>query len=305
MSAARKEQQVRNVAETLGIALRRLAGVCDGASSWDGHGFNKFDTERGHRFAKENCGEWDAKKCSYILKFLWKYRVQLKDNHGIDLEQIEDPAKINMAQRTVEFNARYGGQFAISWDYNDPEFGAIKDEVKAIEQRRYDGGTKVWMIPANLSEEVEALAKRFGFSVSDEATNVMEGVSEVPAISNIRMGHGDGNLEFAFPYDPGALSDLKGNWIVRKWDREDRLWRVNVQDRDEAELVLEFAKKYNLTVDKAVRDMVERLVSDGKKKERRTQPSREAVQVKVAEEHHERSEMGRDWSAGDACKLFE
>jgi len=76
------------IALYLSGALRRLAGVCDGAVALDGQGFSKFDSERGHRFASEDPSSWDDNKVRYVRNFLGKYRDQLYKHHGMDLELI-------------------------------------------------------------------------------------------------------------------------------------------------------------------------------------------------------------------------
>lgn len=57
-------------------AMQKLARVCDGAVALDGQGFNKLDSERGHRFASEDPATWDENKVRYVGEFLRKPCLQ-------------------------------------------------------------------------------------------------------------------------------------------------------------------------------------------------------------------------------------
>lgn len=329
MEAQNKRWTVSEIAAFLFAAVVKLARVCDGARTEDGHGFNKFDTERGHRFADEDPEEWDADKCSYVRRFLWKYRGQLLDNHGIDLTQAPDARQLDMAPRTIKFERAYGGQFVLAWDYNDTQFGEIKDAVKALDRRRYEGGTKVWVVPAELSHDVAELAGRFGFEISDGARRVIDGETDLPSPANIRLGDGPGNLVFEFAYDPDMLSALKSTWEFRKWDRDDRVWRVNIDSARDAKSVVGFAKRFGLTVDPQVTELVEKIIKRESRKRKSDpapapvrepeptpepptddelygEPECEPEPIEDIEQYHKRTEdMGRNWKATDAFKLFE
>jgi SWI/SNF-related matrix-associated actin-dependent regulator 1 of chromatin subfamily A len=59
-------------------AMKMLAGVCDGARSWDDHGFNKLDTEFGKSLAN---AQWlTQKQAGYAAKLANKYRRQLPED---------------------------------------------------------------------------------------------------------------------------------------------------------------------------------------------------------------------------------
>lgn len=56
--------------------LRYLAGNCDGANSRDGHGFNKFDSQRGHELASYE--QLPPARYMEAVRMLQKYRKQLE-----------------------------------------------------------------------------------------------------------------------------------------------------------------------------------------------------------------------------------
>lgn len=58
-------------------AMQMLAGVCDGARTWDGAGFNKFDSAMGKSLAAQ--GFLTAKQAAIAARLANKYRKQLGD----------------------------------------------------------------------------------------------------------------------------------------------------------------------------------------------------------------------------------
>lgn len=82
--------------------VRYLAGVCNYASTWDGHGFNKFDAEYGHKLAaKPEWTDWDR---FHGWKLIQKYiRTQLiPAGFAADLvPQPEQPKKPEPIRRVV------------------------------------------------------------------------------------------------------------------------------------------------------------------------------------------------------------
>jgi len=67
-------------------ALRWVAGMCDGAASEDGRGFNKFDTGLGKRLAAEV--ELSRMQAALALKLVYKYRGQMVPQLVADLDAI-------------------------------------------------------------------------------------------------------------------------------------------------------------------------------------------------------------------------
>jgi hypothetical protein len=59
--------------------IMNLAGMCNGASSWDGAGFSKTDVQFGHSLAAQAAQgrAWSMKQASAALKMITKYARQL------------------------------------------------------------------------------------------------------------------------------------------------------------------------------------------------------------------------------------
>lgn len=65
----------QNTVEMIHAGLKTLAAACDGARRADRQGFNKFDSELGHRFAEKS--ELTAQETLVARNFLGKYRGQI------------------------------------------------------------------------------------------------------------------------------------------------------------------------------------------------------------------------------------
>lgn len=97
--------------ESIHAALLYLAGVCDGAGSIDGHGFNKVDAEFGHDLARK-VPHLSYRQTIAALKLLTKYQKQLA-KVSIDL----------------------------------PTFDRLVDELDAIDDEVFDRPSKVVTLP--------------------------------------------------------------------------------------------------------------------------------------------------------------
>jgi hypothetical protein len=56
------------------LALQQLAGVCDGAATWDGQGFSKIDVGIGHSLAR--CARLTSRQAALGARLVRKYRGQ-------------------------------------------------------------------------------------------------------------------------------------------------------------------------------------------------------------------------------------
>ena len=70
-------------------ALNALLSVCDGATSWDGHGFNKFDAPFAQKMSE--WGEWSPKQEQSVYTMLRKYKKQLS-HMGMEWATLERSA---------------------------------------------------------------------------------------------------------------------------------------------------------------------------------------------------------------------
>lgn len=127
-----------------------LAGRCDFARSLDGAGFNRYDAPAGHDLARAiEVGQ--AVNAVFALKLITKYRKQL-GAAGLTLPDEGAVREIHDARRAaapaqptgIEI-ARAGASLRVRFAY-DP---ALVETMKGLPGRRFDPGTKAWLVPAS------------------------------------------------------------------------------------------------------------------------------------------------------------
>jgi ATP-dependent DNA helicase DinG len=91
---------------TLHRAVSLLAGVCDGATSRDGDGYNGADTALGHRLAEKPEDRWSPQERRKAWEMLAKYHKQLS---GFGLEYGELPEPVDPANLSL-MTAKFGGK---------------------------------------------------------------------------------------------------------------------------------------------------------------------------------------------------
>ena len=68
-------------------SVQVIAHYCDGAKDLDGMGFNKYDSERGKRWASQT--RYKSIHILMMFQLIWKYRKQLTDELRDTLQVIE------------------------------------------------------------------------------------------------------------------------------------------------------------------------------------------------------------------------
>lgn len=147
--------------ETIHAAVLHLAGRCDGATTRDGAGFNRYDAGIGRGLA-DKIAAGQPINLAVARKVCAKYRGQL-ERAGIELpaaevvEVLAAPAPIQQqsapAQPSGVKVARVGKQIRISFPY-DPELVEI---ARGLPGRMFDGASKAWCVaPSALTAVLEA-----------------------------------------------------------------------------------------------------------------------------------------------------
>lgn len=182
----------RTEREVVGLAVRFLAGVCDGAMKHDGVGYNRLHAGLGHSLAETPVHMWTDRQAwaarkmletykNRQLAFMWPYMPELepepprsdaeasKRESYAEYKRRTDPTwKPEPEFRELSLIERDGGSFVkLAQNYN-PDLIA---KIKMIPGRKYEGGTvrdpeKYWYVPLQL-ESLEALIE---FSVSEGYT---------------------------------------------------------------------------------------------------------------------------------------
>jgi hypothetical protein len=134
--------------------------------------------------------------------FAWKQEIYQTDEErdaAILREREQDaiaaaqPEAKPAATRTITMGSnKYGPTFQIRWDYSDPDFGVIKDEVKSWDwestKRRWNPEAKCWEADAKSDASaaiISEFATRRGFTLSPEAKSNTESVDPAPSTPDI------------------------------------------------------------------------------------------------------------------------
>lgn len=153
--------QYQTAVTTLQTAARALSGVCDGAATLDGQGFNGLDSHFGKSLAAQE--RWSPKQAVAAQKMLRKYAGQLS-GYGIDLttvppltveELMDEQTAARPKTNIVDFNpATTAFEFWFDYDYDQKEY--IKRQLKAF--FRKDGRGCYWNLTESRADFTE-LAK--------------------------------------------------------------------------------------------------------------------------------------------------
>lgn len=190
--------------------IQSLAGMCNGASTWDGAGFSKMDTNFGHSLAMRAKGDraWTEKQAQAALKLINKYRRQIGGDAFIK-EWLRQPT---FAQQPLGTPAPLAGKAAhadrklVSEDQVAVfTFSFDRELVNAIKGIRgehkgnkfwasWDADRKCWTVPVNESSIVLIMnvALAWEFDIEERfvvfhgrVLNKLAGVSEAAESSKV------------------------------------------------------------------------------------------------------------------------
>ena len=189
-------------------AVKYLAGTCDGASTWDGHGFNKVDTAFGHSLAQQE--RWTEKQAITAQKMLRKYKQQLVAA-GFDAKNLlenniyvpEQPKK----EKKPENNntAKLTGKNKIEiWFKFDWE---ILNLVKNLPGRKFqnDSKGKYWTCPLSI-EAVEKL-QDVGFELDPELRAFLQ--TQKTTVEDVQEIEVPGLKRELFPFQKKGVSFIE------------------------------------------------------------------------------------------------
>lgn len=241
---------------TLLEAVRALAGVCDGAVTRDGAGFNGTDAAFGRSLARLPEGAWDDATRRVAWEVLGKYRGQLAA-HGIDYTAIPIPPPTTTSRReaavvvskTIEVEADV---FVIRFRY-DP---VLVDRVKTIPGRRFTnrGTEKFWIAPLSSAAAVVAFAEANGFKIVGDVPVVENIANKAPSTADAPLPSNKGSVVvegakfiIRFGEHPGqeALDTIRAI-PRREYHGPEKLWKVPVRGNGAA--VLALAKRFGLSI---------------------------------------------------------
>ncbi|CAB4123131.1 hypothetical protein UFOVP29_290 [uncultured Caudovirales phage] len=178
--------------DTAEALICQLAGVCNGAATWDGAGFSKFDTHFGHSLAQraQSGRAWTVKQAEAALKLLRKYQRQLGGGAFMDAwlaspvfaTQPWDPtAPVAATETALPVNDRKltsrDDNAVFKFKYDAELVAAIKALRGEHRGRKFwaawDAANREWTAPVNETSiaGIMALAEKFNFEVEQRFTD--------------------------------------------------------------------------------------------------------------------------------------
>lgn len=161
-------------------AIQALSSLCDGASTHDGQGFNKFDAAFGHSLAEHNRWTYKQARAAHVL--LRKYKGQLA-TVGIDYDQIPTPRVEDYAQTANDAQFTDGRVIVrsqckkhalISWqEFSRDLTEAVKDTVPGAKWSKAERAWKVRLSPVTIGG-LAAFAEEHGFKNADQVEAMKE-----------------------------------------------------------------------------------------------------------------------------------
>lgn len=183
MSKENTMQNWRSVADVITAErmIQQLAGVCNGAATWDGAGFSKMDVSFGHSLAQRASQgrAWTQKQAVAALKLITKYSRQLGGKDQVrDWMQAPNfaimPADASAATKVMDRKLTSQDQLAVFRFSYVPELVAA---VKAIRGEhkgkrfgtRWDPAHKMWLCEVNETSilQIMQLARDWEFEIEE------------------------------------------------------------------------------------------------------------------------------------------
>ncbi len=160
--------------------IMQLAGVCNGAATWDGAGFSKMDTAFGHSLAERAAQgrAWSVKQAQAALKLINKYRRQIGGEAAIrDWMQAPNFAMLPQDAATPKAADRKlmsQDQLAVFKFYYSAEIVNAIKQIRGEHKGKYFGArwepqSKTWQVPVNETsiQQIMQVAREWEFDIEE------------------------------------------------------------------------------------------------------------------------------------------
>ena len=159
--------------------IQQLAGVCNGASTWDGAGFSKMDVSFGHSLAERASQgrTWSVKQAAAALKLITKYSRQLGGKEQVrdwmqapNFAMLPQEAAVKAADRKLMSQE----QLAVFKFSYSPEIVNVVKQIRGEHKGKYFGARweptqKVWQVPVNETsiKQIMQVARDWEFEIEE------------------------------------------------------------------------------------------------------------------------------------------
>lgn len=242
-------------------AIRFLAGVCDGAQTKDGQGFDGTDTHYGKAIAQLD--SWDANIEEVARFYTRKYGKQLT-HAGFDVSEFAETApetkpEGSPVKHIIDFDLATH-TFALSFPFDH----STKEHLKREFGARWSPDDKTWRVglehkatllkwAADEYRPVRGFRQRLREAEAGSTPTPVETVAPAPVkAAPTREIDIDGDV-FVVRFEFDFKDTFKPAFMTRRWDGEQRRWTVNVTETD---ALIDFAKQYDFAWTFAAQDFI-------------------------------------------------
>jgi superfamily II DNA or RNA helicase len=149
-------------------AVQLLAGVCDGAVSNDGMGYNKADAPVGATMALIPADQWPDGAAWYVWEMIATYKGQLLNTWGLDYASIPEPPRppdVEPGRDPRLLVARLAdGTYCVPHTSKGTVGTALKQVPGVV--LRTEGDATYWHIPAQRARQALEIADQYGLHVA-------------------------------------------------------------------------------------------------------------------------------------------
>lgn len=226
-------------------AIKRLSGVCDGARTQDGSGFNKPDS--GFFKSLQYVSELTERQQVEYRKDLLKYKRQLGVDDIIVIDSKNNPIEVEKKQRQekrigeIKANKKsiklVDGFSYISFEYNID----FVNDIKHIDGRRFDRERMCWIIPVRKDNVVELIDYLEFFHFDFNKAEIEKIASSSVNPNTITIAHD--SLIIHFEFDRAILDAVK-KISGRKFNYDTKAWTV-IMDTTNVSQVVHFTSSFN------------------------------------------------------------
>jgi hypothetical protein len=209
--------------------IMQLAGVCNGASTWDGAGFSKMDVSFGHSLAQRASQgrAWSVKQASAALKLITKYARQLGGKDQVrDWMQAPNFAMLpqDAAVKAVDRKLVSQDHLAVFKFAYAPELVTAVKAIRGEHKGKYFGArwepqSKTWQVPVNETsiQHIMQVARDWEFEIEERFESYYSRVQT--KWEGVREAAEESRVVTSLGYDAGVQVD-EGKIVVTHADAQ-------------------------------------------------------------------------------------